>query len=350
MKRMERLRSRDNIWFADLFAGIGGLRIPFDEMGGRCVFTAEIDKFARQTYQANFTEAPGHKFAPAHRWAHDIEQYARHPGLIPEHDVLLAGFPCQPFSGAGVSKRNSLGRSHGFADKTQGTLFYSIARILKHHQPRVFLLENVAGLVKHDKGRTLNTMLDVLIGELGYYVHYKVISASPWLPQKRERIYIVGFRDRAGVKSRTPFSFEQMDVPAYGPTLGSILHHPDEVDPKYTLSEKLWKYLQAYKAKHQEAGNGFGYSLCGPHDVARTLSARYGKDGSEILIAQPWTKHGRPRKLTPRECCRLQGFDVPWQKPFKIPVSDTQAYKQFGNAVPVPVVRAIVDRLPLWKP
>ncbi len=313
--------------FVDLFAGIGGLRRPFEEIGGQCVFSAERDRFARQTYAANFPEAPGSE----HAFAEDIRPWAATPERIPSHDVLLAGFPCQPFSIAGVSKKNALGQPHGFRCETQGTLFYDVARILEHHRPAAFLLENVRNLKRHDRGRTFATIMGVLSRELGYNVVTRIIDSSPWVPQKRERIFIVGFRDV------TPFDFDALSYPAEPPpVLGDILEA--EVDPKYTLSAHLWEYLVAYKERHRRAGNGFGYSLFGPGDVARTLSARYHKDGSEILIRQQGT---RPRRLTPRECARLMGFEERGAPRFRIPVSDTQAYRQFGNAVVVPVARAV---------
>lgn len=315
--------------FIDLFAGIGGLRTPFEEIGGRCVFTSEWDRFARQTYAANFPDDEDHEFAG------DIRPFAQSPYRIPQHDVLLAGFPCQPFSIAGVSKKNSLGRPHGFMCDTQGTLFYDLAKIIEYHKPPVFLLENVKNLERHDGGKTFATIRNVLENELGYHIHTRVISSEPWVPQKRERIFIVGFRFPSS------FDFDGLDIPARShPKLGDILE--PSVDPKYTLTTKLWNYLKDYKKKHNNAGNGFGYSLFGPEDVTRTLSARYYKDGSEILVRQ---NGKRPRRLTPRECARLMGFDRPQGADFKIPVSDTQAYRQFGNAVVVPVVRAVATLL-----
>ncbi len=312
--------------FIDLFAGIGGLRRPFEEIGGRCVFTAEWDRFCEQTYSANFPSGAGHQFVG------DIRAYSALPEMIPEHDVVLAGFPCQPFSIAGVSKKNALGQPHGFLCDTQGTLFYDLAKIIAHHRPSAFLLENVKNLKSHDQGRTFATIMHVLERELGYSVSPRILDASPWVPQKRQRIFIVGFREEAD------FDFRKLPIPdGPSPTLNTILE--SEVDPKYTLSEHLWSYLQDYKKKHRAAGNGFGCSVFGPNDVARTLSARYYKDGSEILIRQ----NGRPRRLTPRECARLMGFDQPGKTPFQIPVSDTQAYRQFGNAVVVPVVRSIAN-------
>lgn len=314
--------------FIDLFAGIGGLRRPFEEIGGKCVFTAEWDRYSRQTYTTNFHDNPFD-----HVLAGDVRPYAEEPWKVPEHDVLLAGFPCQPFSIAGVSKKNALGRPHGFLCDTQGTLFYDLAKIIGFHEPTAFLLENVKNLERHDGGRTFATIMHVLTNELGYHVDYRVISSAPWVPQKRERVFIVGFKDKSA------FSFDDLTIPGgRHPVLGDILER--NVDPKYTLTQHLWNYLQGYKEKHAKAGNGFGYSVFGPNDVSRTLSARYYKDGSESLILQPGN---RPRRLTPRECARLMGFDEPQGNSFRIPVSDTQAYRQFGNAVVVPVVRAVAE-------
>lgn len=330
--------------FIDLFAGIGGFRKAFDSIGGDCVFTSEWDKYSQKTYLANFE--------CEHPIAGDITQIdANH---IPTHDVLLAGFPCQPFSIAGISKKNSLGRQHGFECQTQGTLFFDVARIIAHHQPKAFLLENVKNLISHDKGRTFETIQKILIDELGYHLDWRVIDARAWVPQHRERIFIVGF------KNKTDFNFEHLFIPdeSKWPRLNRILHPENgyeapeapyttkedgRVSAKYTLSDKLWSYLQAYAQKHKALGNGFGFSLNTPNDIARTLSARYHKDGSEILIKQ--THHTRPRRLTPRECARLMGFDSSGQSDFNIQVSDTQAYRQFGNAVVVPVVKAIAKHM-----
>lgn len=324
--------------FVDLFAGIGGLRRGFTAIGGECVFTSEWDRYAQQTYRANY--------GADHPIAGDIVQIPSEH--IPAHDVLLAGFPCQPFSIAGVSKKNALGRPHGFACDTQGTLFFEVARILNYHRPRAFLLENVKNLTTHDKGNTFRTIMSVLRDELGYHVEAKVLDARSFVPQHRERIIIVGFRES------TDFTFSDVEIPdsAHGPRLRSILHPEDGTEPpeppftdakgrvakKYRLSEHLWQYLQDYAEKHRSQGNGFGFGLVGPNDVARTLSARYYKDGSEILVKRP---RSTPRRLTPRECARLMGFDKPGHADFKIPVSDTQAYKQFGNSVVVPVIEAV---------
>lgn len=341
------MRSR-KFRFIDLFAGIGGLRCGFEAIGGRCLFTSEWDKYAQQTYAANFQDADGHAIAG------DIRAVELHD--IPEHDVLLAGFPCQPFSIAGVSKKNALGRAHGFKCEAQGTLFFEVAKIIEHHQPEAFLLENVKNLVNHDKGNTFRVIHQTLTEELGYHVQWRVIDARSFVPQHRQRIFIVGFRDATGFK----FEDLQLPDPAQSPRLRSILHPEDGTElpdghfttgaaaaiaDRYTLTDKLWKYLQDYAAKHKLKGNGFGFGLNTPDDVARTLSARYYKDGSEILIRQ----EGRnPRRLTPRECARLMGFDRPGKSDFRIVVSDTQAYKQFGNSVVVPVVEAVARHMAPW--
>lgn len=331
--------------FVDLFAGVGGLRRGFEPLGGKCVFTCEWDKYATATYKANFADGPEHTFAG------DITKIAAKD--VPEHDLLLAGFPCQPFSISGVSKRNALGRAHGFDCDTQGTLFFDVERIIAEHRPKAFLLENVKNLVNHDKGRTFGVIMQTLKEKLKYNVVAKVIDAKSFVPQHRERIIIVGFREK------NAFSFDDLDLPLplNGPKLGTILHPEDgteaaerpytlpdgQVNPKYVLTDHLWKYLQDYAAKHRAAGNGFGFGLVGRGDVARTLSARYYKDGSEILISRGQGEN--PRRLTPRECARLMGFDRPGGSDFRIPVSDTQAYKQFGNSVAVPVIEAVARHM-----
>ena len=259
--------------FIDLFAGIGGLRLGFEAIGGKCVFTSEWDRFSNETYRKNFADGPDHMMVG------DIRPYGADPGQIPDFDVLLAGFPCQPFSLAGVSKKNSLGRAHGFDDEHQGNLFFEIESILRHHRPAAFLLENVKHLQRHDEGRTFEVIRRRLEDELGYDISYRVISSEPWVPQKRERIFIAGFREDLGFSFA---DFDRMIPPANEwPKLGAILQSHNEVDSKYTLTPKLWEYLQAYRLKHEKAGNGFGYSLFGPEGVTRTLSARYHKDGSE---------------------------------------------------------------------
>jgi len=322
--------------FIDLFAGIGGIRSGFETVGGQCVFTSEWDKYARVTYEANFPSKGKHVFAG------DITQVEA--SEIPDHDVLLAGFPCQPFSIAGVSKKNALGRPHGFSDLTQGTLFFDVARIIEEKRPRAFMLENVRNLISHDRGRTFEVIKRVLRDELDYELHWRVIDSSPWVPQARRRIIIIGF------DGRTSFGFENLKVPNSEPTMSTILHPEDgsefpehpytsgdlaKINKRYVLTPRLWEYLKDYRAKHQNAGNGFGYGLVGPDDVARTLSARYYKDGSEVLVSRG--PRARPRRLTPREAARLMGFD----DTFIIPVSDMQAYKQFGNSVVTPVVAAV---------
>ncbi|WP_330221170.1 DNA (cytosine-5-)-methyltransferase [Cognatishimia activa] len=320
--------------FIDLFAGIGGLRQAMESIGGHCVFTSEWDKFSKQTYEANYRDN-----RPI---VGDIREVAAED--IPPHNVLCAGFPCQPFSLAGVSKKNSLGREHGFRDEAQGTLFFDVVRILEHHRPEAFMLENVKNLMSHDKGKTFEVIMGAL-QELGYSVKAQVIDAQHFVPQHRQRIVIVGFKEDTG------FTFEDLQLKPKGSiTLGSILHPqngtetaeipytegPDaRVNPKYTLTDKLWEYLQNYAAKHKAAGNGFGFGLVGPENVSRTLSARYHKDGSEILIDQGVGNN--PRRLTPRECARLMGYS----DDFRIPVSDTQAYRQFGNSVAVPVFKEV---------
>jgi len=306
---------QEQVPFVDLFCGIGGFRIAFERAGGKCVFSSDYDKFSQQTYESNFGEKP----------YGDIRGIA--VSDIPEHDILCAGFPCQPFSIAGVSKKLSLGRKHGFQDEKQGNLFFSIADILDFHRPAAFVLENVKNLKSHDGGKTFDVIYKTLTETLGYTVYHKVIDAQSVVPQHRERIFLVGFREWRD------FVFPQF--PADGPKLAKILE--PQPAPKYTLSDHLWTYLQNYAAKHRAAGNGFGFGLVTGGDVTRTLSARYHKDGSEILVAQ----NGGciPRRLTPRECARLMGYP----DSFKIVVSDTQAYRQFGNSVVVPVVERIAS-------
>lgn len=302
--------------FIDLFAGIGGIRIPFQELGGKCVFTSEWDKFAQKTYHVNFGDMPNG----------DITKITNEE--IPDFDVLLGGFPCQPFSQAGLKK--------GFSD-TRGTLFFEIERIIKAKRPKAFLLENVKQLRGHDKGRTLKVILEHL-DALEYQVTYDVLRAADFgVPQNRERIYIVGFDCRYyGLNDKYKFPFPE---PTHQKTrLGDILE--DNVDEKYTISQKLYEGHIRRKAEHQKKGNGFGFSLFNADsEYTNTISARYYKDGSEILIDQG--PDIPPRKLTPRECARLQGFP----ESFIIPVSDTQAYKQFGNSVAVPVIRAIAKKV-----
>lgn len=315
--------------FIDLFAGIGGMRIAFESQGGDCVYSNEWNKYCQQTYFANFGEQPDG----------DITKVDAR--IIPNHDILVAGFPCQPFSIAGVSKKQSMGRATGFEDKTQGTLFFDVCRIIKAKRPKAFMLENVKNLKSHDKGNTFKVIMESL-EELDYEVFYDIIDGQNYVPQHRERILIVGF-DRKRFGKDIDFKFDITPV-VPKPVVSDILE--EDADNKYTLSDKLWIYLQNYAAKHKAAGNGFGYGLADPRGVARTLSARYYKDGSEILIAQ---EGKNPRRLTPRECARIQGFP----DSFKIVVSDTQAYKQFGNSVVVPLMSdiagLIVDKISIME-
>ncbi|MFH0474124.1 DNA cytosine methyltransferase [Kluyvera ascorbata] len=362
--------------FVDLFAGIGGIRHGFEAIGGQCVFTSEWNKHAVRTYKANWYCDP-----VDHRFNTDIRDVtlSNQPDVsdrkaqehirasIPQHDVLLAGFPCQPFSLAGVSKKNAMGRAHGFACDTQGTLFFDVVRIIDARRPAIFVLENVKNLKSHDSGKTFRIIMQTL-DELGYEVSDaadmgandpKIIDGQHFLPQHRERIVLVGFRRDLGLHE----GFTLRDIPslypAQRPTFGELLE--PNVNPKFILTPVLWKYLYRYARKHQEKGNGFGYGLVDPtkaSSVARTLSARYYKDGAEILIDRGWDlalgeKHfddpqnqlHRPRRLTPRECARLMGFESPQGYRFRIPVSDTQAYRQFGNSVIVPVFAAVARLL-----
>lgn len=344
---MSRISGGGEFRFIDLFAGIGGLRIAFESIGGECVFTSEWDSYAQQTYLRNF---PG----SGHVLNGDITQVDERE--IPDHDVLLAGFPCQPFSIAGVSKKNSMGRAHGFSDATQGTLFFDVARIIKEKRPRAFLLENVKNLQSHDKGRTFDVIRRVLTEELGYQLHFRILDGQHFVPQHRERIVLVGFR------TPVPFTWDALQLPPKGNVLiRDILHRTDGSEPrlewdggrffdhanakvheKYILSDKLWSFLQGYAEKHRAKGNGFGFGLVGPHSISRTLSARYYKDGSEVLVDRGDGLN--PRRLTPRECARLMGFP----DSFVIPVSDTRAYRQFGNSVVMLAFQAVAKIMKPW--
>ena len=361
--------------FVDLFAGIGGIRRGFEQIGGQCVFTSEWNKEAVRTYKANHYSDP-----QLHQFNSDIRLVTQPAGIadeqaiyqhidqtIPDHQVLLAGFPCQPFSLAGVSKKNALGRAHGFECEAQGTLFFDVARILAAKKPPFFVLENVKNLKSHDKGRTFAIIMATL-DELGYDVadaadsatpDAKVVDARHFLPQHRERIVLVGIRRDTGLSDGFSLRALSQLYPQQVPTLQSLLEPTP--DAKYILSPTLWNYLYQYAKKHKAKGNGFGFGLNDPRNpnvCVRTLSARYYKDGSEILIDRGWDQaqgetdfqHAsnmaqRPRRLTPRECARLMGFEAPGQSQFRIPVSDTQAYKQFGNSVVVPVFAAVAQLL-----
>lgn len=307
-------RKKTDYTFIDLFAGIGGMRIAYEKAGGHCVYSNEWNKYSQETYFANFGEQPDGDITKVN--ATDL----------PDHDILVAGFPCQPFSIAGVSKKQSLGRATGFEDKTQGTLFFDVCRILKEKCPKAFMLENVKNLCSHDNGHTFKVIRESL-EELNYKIFFQILDGKAYVPQHRERIVIVGF-DKERYGESVKFNFE-LPQPPKAPIMRDILE--SDVSEKYTLSDKLWMYLKNYAAKHKAAGNGFGYGIAPLDGISRTISARYYKDGSEILIAQDGKN---PRRLTPRECARLQGFP----DSFKIPVSDTQAYKQFGNSVVVPLI------------
>lgn len=334
--------------FIDLFAGIGGIRLPFQEIGGHCVFTSEWDKFSQATYGANFFERP----------QGDITKISAKD--IPDHDVLLAGFPCQAFSQAGLKQ--------GFYD-TRGTMFFEIQRILAHRRPKAFLLENVKQLRGHDKGRTLATILSTLRGDevphiapdipmsdearrsLGVRLNYRVearvlVARNFGVPQNRERIYIIGF-DREQVPEADDGNiveaiFRRLEKREAQTRLGDVLEDNWSVDPKYTISSRLLAGHERRLREHRAKGNGFGFSLFNRDSAyCNTISARYYKDGSEVLIDQ--SDIGRnPRKLTPRECARIQGFP----EEFVVDaVSDVQNYRQFGNSVSVPVIRAIAEEM-----
>lgn len=310
--------------FIDLFAGMGGFRIAMQKQGGKCVFSSEWNKYAQKTYFANFGEMP---FG-------DITKDSTKSYIPKKFDVLCAGFPCQPFSIAGVSKKKSLGRETGFKDKTQGTLFFDVADIISRHRPKAFYLENVKNLTSHDRGNTFKVIKETL-EELDYSLHYQVMDGQAYVPQHRERIMIVGF-DRKRFHGKEQFSFPEQKQS--DKAIKDILD--PQVDPKYTLSDHLWGYLQAYAEKHKAKGNGFGYGLVDINGISRTLSARYYKDGSEILIPQSGGRN--PRKLSPRECARLMGYPDIYRLD---QVSDVQAYRQCGNSVVVPLITAVSEQI-----
>lgn len=310
--------------FIDLFAGMGGFRLAMQAQGGKCIFSSEWNKYAQRTYLANFGDMP---FG-------DITQESTKAYIPEKFDILCAGFPCQPFSIAGVSKKNSLGRETGFKDKTQGTLFFDVADIISRHRPKAFYLENVKNLVSHDRGRTFKVIKETL-EELDYSVHFEVLDGKTFVPQHRERIMIVGFDNRR-YSGKEKFKFPKLGEPVM--KVSDILD--TDVDQKYTLSDKLWNYLQNYAEKHKAKGNGFGFGMAELDGITRTLSARYYKDGSEILI--PQGKGTNPRRLTPRECARLMGYPDEY---IINKVSEIQAYKQCGNSVIVPLITAVSKEL-----
>lgn len=310
--------------FIDLFAGMGGFRLAMQAQGGKCVFSSEWNTYSQKTYFSNFGDMP---FG-------DITKEVT-KSYIPEHfDVLCAGFPCQPFSIAGVSKKKSLGRETGFKDKTQGTLFFDVADIISRHRPKAFYLENVKNLTSHDKGNTFRVIRETL-EELNYSIHYQVMDGQTYVPQHRERIMIVGF-DKERYHGEEDFEFPEQHEATR--SIKEILD--PNIDPKYTLSDKLWAYLQNYAEKHRAKGNGFGFGLVDLNGIARTLSARYYKDGSEILIPQGEGKN--PRRLSPRECARLMGYPDQYRIDR---VSDVQAYRQCGNSVIVPLITAVSEQI-----
>jgi DNA (cytosine-5)-methyltransferase 1 len=314
------VEGEEKFTFIDLFAGIGGFRMALQDVGGKCVFSSEYDKYARQTYFANYGDVPFGDITKE-----EVRQY-----IPKKFDVLCGGFPCQPFSIAGVSKKISLGRKHGFDDEKQGNLFFHVADIIEKHRPKAFFLENVKNLVTHDKGNTFKVIKSTLEG-LGYSFDKRVLDGKHFAPQHRERTIMVGF-DKKVFGDDIKFDFDRVEIPEADKKIKSILD--SKVDPKYTLSDKLWNYLQDYAKKHKANGNGFGYGLVDLNGISRTISARYYKDGAEILIPQ----NGKnPRRLTPPEAARLQGYPPG----FKIVVSDNQAYKQFGNSVVMPLIRAV---------
>lgn len=311
--------------FIDLFAGIGGFRIAFQDVGGRCVFSSEWDKYAKRTYEANFGEVP----------YGDIRKINKRS--IPEHDILIAGFPCQPFSLAGVSKKNSLGRKHGFEDETQGTLFFEIKEILRIKRPKAFLLENVKNLLSHGNGKTFEVIRHALEDTLGYIIDWKVVDGANWVPQHRERIFIVGYDPKQISVNKDEIYIPEKPGKGYAyPKLSTVINR--KLDG-YTLGPGTWKTLERHKAHHAAKGNGFGYGIhtfpIADNAVTRTISARYHKDGAEVLIEQ---KDARPRCLSIEEAMQLQGYD---SEKFIFPVSKTQIYKQIGNSVIVPAIRSI---------
>lgn len=314
-----------NFKFVELFAGIGGFRLGLDAAGGNCVYTNEWDKYAVATYLNWF---------PASSVSTEDIRHVDAETDIPSHDLLSAGFPCQPFSIAGVSKKKSLGRPHGFSDLEQGNLFFAICDIIAIRKPKIVFLENVKNLIGHDHGKTWQVILESL-DLLGYEVKHAVINASSWVPQNRRRVFIVAFqRSYFDAEIMQEFTFPTRSEK--GPDLSTILE-TESIDSKYMLTDNLWKYLQEYARKHKEKGNGFGFKLYKPTDTTGTLSARYYKDGAEILINQEGWRN--PRRLTPDEAARLMGFNSEMAQSYgfdgKFPqvVSDMQAYKQFGNSV-----------------
>lgn len=325
---------KEDFTFIDLFAGIGGFRMALQNIGGRCVFTSEWDKYSKQTYYANYGDFPFGDITKD-----SVKEY------IPEKfDIICGGFPCQPFSLAGVSKKVSLGRKHGFADEKQGNLFFHIADIIEKYRPKAFFLENVKNLISHDKKRTFKIIKETL-ESLNYSFDHMVLDGKHFVPQHRERTFMIGF-DKTLFGNDVKFNFDEVYIPQTKTKLKTILQK--DIDSKYTLSDKLWNYLQDYAKKHKEKGNGFGFGIADPEGISRTISARYYKDGAEILIAQDGKN---PRRLIPQEAAALQGYPIypintnNKAKSLIIPVSDTQAYRQFGNSVVMPLIGSIGEAL-----
>ena len=329
-------KSISSFTFIDLFAGIGGFRSALTFLGGKCVFTNEWNKYALTTYK--------HWYGSDLINSEDIRTIDH--SSIPSHDILCAGFPCQPFSLAGVSKKNALGRKHGFDDVEQGNLFDCIMKIVDIKRPPILFLENVKNLKSHDKGKTWK-YIETSIKDRGYEIFSKVLDSSHWVPQHRERIFIVCF-DRSRFLDNRDINFAFPDLPTRREyNLQSILEK--QPNKKYMLSDKLWNYLKDYAAKHRAKGNGFGYGLADSNGITRTMSARYYKDGAEILIRQEGWRN--PRRLTPNEAKYLMGFDNKYalcfghENGFPQIVSDTQAYKQFGNSVVPLVIEQIMQNI-----
>jgi DNA (cytosine-5)-methyltransferase 1 len=329
--------------FIDLYAGIGGIRFAFEAAGGKCIFSSEWDKYAQLTYEAFHGNKPEvGDITPV------VERLEVDRSVIPTHNILTAGFPCQPFSLAGVSKKQSLGRNHGFEDPTQGTEFFKVKEILRIKQPEAFLLENVKNLKSHDEGRTFR-VIEGELDKVGYHFRSRIINAAGWVPQHRERIYFIGIRKDFELEEYIEDIFPDPPLNRIY-DLSEVIDSQNEVDPKYTIGPGTWETLKRHKAFHMSIGQGFGYGLITPPfegKTTRTISARYHKDGAEILVDQGPNK--RPRKLTPLEACKIQGFPKKCYKYFngdaRLPVSDTQIYRQFGNSVAVPVIMSIANDL-----
>lgn len=329
-----KIQSSENLKFIDLFAGIGGFHNALSNLGCECVFASEIDAEAKKTYFKNYGLFP----------YGDINKL--NVIDIPNHDILCAGFPCQPFSLAGISKKNSMGVPTGFKDLVKGNLFFNVRDIIREKRPRAFFLENVKNLKSHDKGKTWEIIYNTLEKELDYTIFYKIVDGKNWVPQHRERIFIVGFDSKLNLDlSNFIIPTEPLEGKCYKyKYLSQIIEKEELVDPKFTIGPGTWRALQAHKARHKAKGNGFGFNLLSSNlsktDITSTISARYYKDGAEILIPQSTGK--RPRRLTVQEAMQLQGLDP---KKFSFPVSNNQAYKQIGNSVVVPAIKDTAENI-----